>query len=482
MMTGFVGRQHELDALGRELAGVRDSGSGAFLWMRGRRRVGKSRLVEQFLLDTRAPSAFFRSPRREPAETLRRFAATVAQSSLASAPLFADGLVPDSWVSALRLAAQGATSADPAVIVIDELPYLLERDNGADADLQEAWDRDLQHLPVMLIAIGSDVTMMESLVDYGHALHGRPTRHMVVAPFSPAEVAQLTEMDAAAAFDAYLVVGGFPTLATMWRKSWDRRRFLEEALADSHTYFVVNGERILDNELPYHPQGRQVLEAIGAGERTFSTLRDASGVFSAKSLTNALKLLVDEKRIVAESSPCSVPAPKKSKRYSIADPHLRFWLRFVGPGIDEIDRGRGDLVRARIERAWPAYRGKAIEDLVRRSIERMLPDARFGSARYVGGYWTRNNDVEVDLIGADSPDPSSVAFVGSVKWRERARFGPRDTRELIRLRSAVPGAEDALLIGVSRSGFTADAGLDVALTPADLIAAWRPAGPKRAAG
>jgi hypothetical protein len=112
----------------------------------------------------------------------------------------------------------------------------------------------------------------------------------------------------------------------------------------------------------------------------------------------------------------------------------------------------------------------------------MLPDARFGSARYVGGYWTRNNDVEVDLVGADSPDPSSVAFVGSVKWRERARFGPRDTRELIRLRSAVPGAEDALLIGVSRSGFTADAGLDVALTPADLIAAWRPAGPKRAAG
>jgi len=471
----FTGRHDELDLLASELGRVRESGSGAFLWIRGRRRVGKSRLVEQFLLDSRARSVFFRSPRRGPAEALRRFSTAVAQSSLPSAPLFEDGLVVDTWVTALKLAAQGATKTDPAVIVIDELPYLLERDNGADADLQEAWDRYLQHMPVMLVAIGSDVAMMEALVDYGHALYGRPTREMVVDPFSPAEVAELTGMDAAAALDAYLIIGGFPTLATMWRKSWDRRRFLEEALTDSHTQFVVNGERILETELPYSPQGREVLEAIGAGERTFTTLRDASGVFSATSLTNALKLLVAEKRIVAEASPCAVPAPKKSKRYSIADPHLRFWLRFVGPGIDEIDRGRGDLVIDRIEQAWGAYRGKAIEDLVRRSVERLLPDSRFGAARHVGGYWTRSNDVEVDLIGADSAEPRSIAFVGSIKWRERTRFTAADSRALSQQRAAVPGAENALLVAVSRSGFAVDAGLDVALTPADLLEAWRPA-------
>jgi AAA+ ATPase superfamily predicted ATPase len=470
----FVGRHAELGVLDRELSRVRQAGSGGFLWVRGRRRVGKSRLVEQFLLDSGARSVFFRSPRRGPAETLRRFATAVGQSSLPSASLFESGVVPDTWVSALRLAAQGATQADPAVIVLDELPYLLERDNGADADLQEAWDRHLRHLPVLLIAVGSDIAMMETLVDYGHALHGRPTREMVVDPFSPADVAELSGMDPAAALDAYLIVGGFPTLTTMWPKTWSRRRFLTEALEDSHTHFVVNGERILETELPYNPQARDVLEALGAGERTFSTLRDASGVFSATSLTNALKLLIAEKRIVVEASPCSVPAPKKSKRYSIVDPHLRFWLTFVGPGIDEVDRGRADLVVDRIEQAWGSYRGRAIEDLVRRSIERMLPDARFGSARHVGGYWTRSNDVEVDLVGADSPDPRSVAFVGSVKWRERARFTAADTHTLIRQRAAVPGAEDALLVGVSRSGFSSDAGLDVALTPADLIDAWHP--------
>jgi uncharacterized protein len=476
-VIGFAGRHDELSLLARELARVRESGAGAFVWMRGRRRVGKSRLVEQFLLEARARSVFFRSPRRGSAEALRRFSAAVAQSSLASASLFEDGLAPDTWVTALRLAAQGATPSDPVVIVVDELPYLLERDSGADADFQEAWDRYLQHLPVMLVAIGSDVSMMEALIDHGHALYGRPTREMVVEPFSPAEVAELTGMDTAPTLDAYLIVGGFPTLATSWRKSWDRRRFLEEALADSHTQFVVNGERILETELPYSPQGREVLEAIGAGERTFTTLRDASGVYSATSLTNALKLLVADKRIVAEASPCAVPAPRKSKRYSIADPHLRFWLRFVAPSIDELDRGRSDLVIDRIEQAWSAYRGKAIEDLVRRSIERLLPDERFGAARHVGGYWTRNNQVEVDLIGADSPVPRTISFVGSIKWRERARFTASDTRALSEQRATVPGAEDALLVGVSRSGFAADAALDVALSADDLIAAWRPSGP-----
>lgn len=470
-MNAFAGRRRELSLLQDELDGVRDSGDGAFLWIRGRRRVGKSRLVEEFADRCGAPNVFFRAPRRELPEALRRFSSAVAESSLPSAGLFA-GVAPESWVAALRLAAQDATRANPIVIVIDELPYLVERDRGFDADLQEAWDRHLQHLPVVLIAIGSDISMMDALTDHGHALHGRPTRELLVRPFSPAEVADLLELEAAVAFDAYMVVGGFPALAAAWRRSWDRRSFLEHALTDSYNQFVVNGERILEGELGESPQARQVLEAIGAGERTFSAIRDASGVFNAASLSNVLRLLIDAKGIVAEASPYAAPPAKKNKRYSIADPYLRFWVRFVGPGIDEIDRGRSDLAIARIEAAWGAYRGKAIEPLVHRAVERLLPDARFGPARYVGGYWTRSNDVEVDLVGADAPDPRSVAFVGSVKWRERARFGPSDTRDLIRLRSAVPGAEDALLVGVSRSGFAADAGLDVSLTPDDLLAAW----------
>ena len=127
---------------------------------------------------------------------------------------------------------------------------------------------------------------------------------------------------------------------------------------------------------------------------------------------------------------------------------------------------------ARIEEAWTSYRGKAIEPIIQQGLERLLPEPRFGDARYVGGYWTRNNDVEVDLVGAKAAAPEKVAFVGSIKWRERSPFAKHDTRALVAHRASVPGAEDALLVGVSRSGFNDDAGLDIALGPDELVAAW----------
>jgi uncharacterized protein len=144
----------------------------------------------------------------------------------------------------------------------------------------------------------------------------------------------------------------------------------------------------------------------------------------------------------------------------------------VTPGIDEIDRGRGALVVDRIERDWATFRGAAIEPVVRQSLERLLPDPRFGDARFVGAYWTRSNDPEVDLVGAGELDPKhSVAFVGSIKWRQNTPFTRRDTESLIEQRAKVPGAQDARLIGVSPSGFSASA-LDVELGAEDLLLAW----------
>ena len=105
---------------------------------------------------------------------------------------------------------------------------------------------------------------------------------------------------------------------------------------------------------------------------------------------------------------------------------------------------------------------------MRESIFRMLPDKRFGEAQYVGGYWTRKGDVEVDLVGAEEKvRPKRVAFVGSIKWRERIPFGGRDLGRIAAQRDEVPGTdEDPVLVSVSREGFDVRGrGLDVSLVP-----------------
>jgi AAA+ ATPase superfamily predicted ATPase len=312
--------------------------------------------------------------------------------------------------------------------------------------------------------------MMGALTQYPAELFGRPTREMRIMPFTPRDIGALAQVGASEAFDRFLIVGGFPQLARSWPPDMSRRGYLEQTLCDPASPLVVDGLRILEAELPRELQARDVLEAVGHGERTFSNISADSGVINNSSLNNALKTLRRKGVIDVE-----VPIPTRSRpsrRYVVADPYLRFWLRFIAPSLDEIDRGRCDLVLARIERDWSTFRGIAVEPIVRSSIERLLPEHRFGQARYVGGYWTRSGSVEVDLVGASDPQVPEVSFVGSIKWREGRPFGRRDAQRLAADRYQVPGAEDAMLVGVSRSGFDADAGLDVVLSPEDLIGAW----------
>ena len=149
----FIGREKQLDILNDQLTQVRQSGSGRFVWMRGRRRVGKSRLVEKFLATQQIPFVFYQAPRRPPELALERFSTVVACSNLPNAASFKGERSSGSWPTALQLAAAGATTSTPIAIVLDELPYLVEHDPGFPSDLQFAWDHHLSRQPVLLIAI-----------------------------------------------------------------------------------------------------------------------------------------------------------------------------------------------------------------------------------------------------------------------------------------------------------------------------------------
>ena len=92
----------------------------------------------------------------------------------------------------------------------------------------------------------------------------------------------------------------------------------------------------------------------------------------------------------------------------------------------------------------------------------------------VGGYWTRTNDPEIDLVGTDrAPIAKKITMTGSIKWLDNKPFDARDLARLVIHRSQLPGADDTTpLVAVSRTG-TTTTGATV-LTPDDLLAAWEP--------
>lgn len=467
----FVGRAWELQRLRTERERVRPE-AGRFVWMSGRRRVGKSRLVQEFVERERLPYVFFEAPRRAPAEALRRFGEAVASSTLPSAGL-ARGVVFEDWPTALRVAAERSSEEHPSAIVIDELPDLLEHDPDVDADLRTGWSA-LEQMPVMLFCIGSDVSMMDELMDHDRALFGRPTLQIHISPLTVADIGRLLGLDADEAFDAYLTIGGFPMLAADWGAGVSREEFLARELSDPASNLIVNGERILAAEFRGEVQAREVLEAIGKGERQFGEIRRRVSLQPA-SLSRSLETLVSRKRVVERLVPYAAPLPHGDPRYLVGDPYLRFWLRFVGPHVQEIERGRGEEALARVERDWAVYRGIAIEPLVRDAIEKMLPGERFGGAHRIGSWWDRAGH-QVDLVGLpDLRKPARVSAIGSIKWRERAPFDAADVRALLAAQALIGGVDaDTRLIGVSRSGFddSAASALDVCVGPGELVGAW----------
>lgn len=467
----FVGREKELALLRRRLDAVRADGRGSLIAMRGRRRVGKSRLAQEFAAAAGCPSVYYTAVQQGGEAELARFVECLEASDAPVSGAIRAGLRPESWEAALTLAADGASADRPVILVLDEFPYLAAKEPSIEAVLQKVWDHAWQSSPVLVLLIGSDEAMMAALTEGGRPLYDR-VREMAIQPLSPAAVAELLDLSPGDALDAYLAIGGFPVLATEWGAGRSMREYLAEALADPTSFLVVSGERTLAAEFPA-PAPRAVLTAMGGGARAHSAILGRTGL-SATTVNDTLDLL-RARGVIRRLSPYSTKPSRRTAIWEVTDPYMRFWLGFVDQRIDLIERNRGALLLERFERDWPSFRGRAVEPLVRQSLERTLPDAdAFGDAHYVGAYWNRTGTVEIDLVGGDArPVARRIEFVGSIKWRQRRPFSRTDGLELAAARERLPGAgETTRLVGVSSQGFDDDAPLDVRIGPRELVAAW----------
>lgn len=468
----FLGRERELEGLLRTLRRVQRTGRGITISMRGRRRVGKSRLAQELIRRSGCPSVFYTPVQGPGPHERQRFMSAIARSDAPAASDVRRGASAQSWEAALQIAASGASRRAPVILVIDELPYLVEKVPTIEAVLQLVWDHTLQHQPVLVLLIGSDRAMMSALTEEGRPLYDR-AKEMVLEPLDPATIGAMLDLAPREALDAYTIIGGFPVLALEWGRGRTLNEYLSETLQDATSFLTVSAERALAAEFPANLHARAVLNAIGSDARAHTTIQARAGL-NQTALDRTLHSLV-AKGIVRRSTPYSGSASPKNREYLIADPYMRFWLRFLGPNIELIERGRGELVAQTVLESWPTFAGAAIEPTIREALERLLPARAFGKARYVGSYWNRTHTVQVDLVGGDTrPVAADLGFVGSIKWRTQQPFDRADTAALIAQRTQVPGATHTTkLAGVSGTDFAPDAGLDVTLTAADILDAYR---------
>ncbi len=475
-MAGFTGRDEDLARLNGQLRRIERSGAGRALIVTGRRRVGKSRLVQEFCVRSGLPFFSFQASRGRRADRERDdLVAQIPQSTLPDKDR-ALGAAPGDWLHTLRTLADAVPADRPSIVVLDEVPWLVEQDSEFEGALQTAWDRFLTAKPCLLILVGSDASIMSGLQDYQRPFFGRAAP-LPIRPLSLAAIQDLTGLDAADTIDTALVTGGFPEVTAQWQPGMTLNDFLNDQLNDPLSPLLIAGQLTMLGEFPEATQARAVLEAIGAGERTFGTIAQAaaggSTALPSGALTPALGQLV-ARDVIAADLPLSTANSDRDKRYRIADPYLRFWLAFLSRAGAEAERGTGDRSVQRVLSSFPSWRGRAVEPLIRASLARLLPNDRWPDANEVGGWWNRQNNPEIDLVAVDRTSATrSVAFAGSIKWLEQRPFDKRDLAALVTGSNQIPGAENASLVAVTRAGTAPDLGLDHTWTPADLVDAWR---------
>ena len=224
-------------------------------------------------------------------------------------------------------------------------------------------------------------------------------------------------------------------------------------------------------EFPADAFARPVLDAIGSGSRGHTTIGRRSGL-GGSSLERALSILIDKGAVTRERS-YSTTASKLTS-YRVEDAHLRAWGRYVAPNMAAIERGAAAPVIRRVLADWEAWKGLAIEPIVRESVLRSaLRDDDLADAVHAGRWWRRDGQTELDIVLGDrTPVAKRLLAVGSIKWRQNDPFTHTDLRELTNAAQLLPGGSEAPLVAVSRVRGSVD-GLFRMWAPDDLVAAWR---------
>jgi len=336
MPTNFIGRARELSVL-EELAA---SGRPEFFVLYGRRRVGKTELLQRFCEGRRA--VYFLAAQVREKDNLAAFAQSMAEclgDPLAQTVRF------DDWPAALSFAAERAGD-ERLVVVLDEFPYLCEANKGLPSQIQRFWDTRGKHSSLMFVVCGSQVSFMErEVLAERSPLFGRRTAQRRLEPLGPTEsLAFLHGWSLRERVFAYAIVGGMPAYLRRFDTRVDLRTNLLREVLRPEGYLFDEVQFLLRSELHQPATYNSILGAVAKDLERVGDVAAEVGVDS----TTANKYLhvLRELGLVERTVPLTDPDPLRSRkgRYRIADRFLAFHFRHVQPHVSLIEAGRGERV------------------------------------------------------------------------------------------------------------------------------------------
>ena len=438
----FIGRERELNALER----LYQSNKFEFAVIYGRRRVGKTALINKFIDNKNA--IYFMGVESNAKQNLENLSKSIME--------YVSGTEIDSIFSSFQSALEYVfklAEKERIILAIDEYPYVARSSKSLASTLQLLIDKYKDKSKLMLILCGSSMSYMEDhVLAYKAPLYGRRTAQMKLVPFDFEETCHyfknFSDEDKAL---IYGVVGGTPQYLLQIDDNLSVEENIKNTFLNPVSFLYEEPINLLKQEVREPAIYTAVIAAVATGASRMSEISGKVGE-DTNVCSMYLKNLINL-GIVQKETPYGEKASRKSV-YSIEDNMFRFWYRFVFENNSIIARGAADLVYKRIEPQLSDYMGKVFEEICRQYLWKQLLSGNCTVEFASLGRWWGNNpkekrQEEIDIMGEQD---KNTALFAECKWtNEKVDLGVLET--LVK-RSELFNYKTKHYYIFSKSGFT----------------------------
>lgn len=408
-MSKFIDREAEMKTLEQEYK--REGSSLVILY--GRRRVGKTTLISEFIKNKNAMFLLA----SEESEVQNRNAFKEKAAAFIKSDLLMDASV-SSWDTIFKAIMDTSFDTKP-VIVIDEFQYIGKSNPAFPSVFQRIWEEILKNKSVMVILCGSLISMMESqTLNYDSPLYGRRTAQIKLKQIPFRYYKQFfPKKDENALIEMYSVTGGVPKYIELFRESDNIYEAIEQSILNPSGYLYDEPYFLLQQEVSEIGSYFSLIKAIAAGNSKLSAIATVLET-KATSLTKYLKTLIDLD-ILEREVPVTEDNPEKSKKglYKIKDNYLRFWFAFVYPNMSFIESGNGEIVLSKIRKGLISnHTAFVYEDVCREKMWQLNAEEKWDfHFSKLGRYW--DNQTEIDIAAID-PEGKNLILGECKYWSE----------------------------------------------------------------